>query len=481
MAIQVYNTLTRKKEEYKPINPHMTGFYVCGPTVYDYFHIGNARPFIVFDVVRRYLIYRGYNVRYVMNLTDVDDKIINRANERGVSSAEISQKYIAAFFEDIQKLGVRPADAYTKATDHITDMITLIERLVENDMAYESGGDVFFNVRNFEDYAKLSGKKLDELQVGSRIAVDERKKSPIDFVLWKAAKPGEPFWESPWGNGRPGWHLECSAMSMKYLGESFDFHAGGLDLIFPHHENEIAQSEGATGKPFVRYWLHNGFLDIKGDKMSKSTGNFFTARDILEKYPATAIRLFFLQKHYRSPIDFSDEVLQSAVTSNERLRLSYQKIVEAAGDVEAISISESDLTEEEKRFYSMLDGVHSEILTAMDDDFNSPLALGKMFDLFRETNRFIDNGLQTAQSRQLVDLARQRIDEYDSVFGVIDRSKAQVGQDKINEVVSTMVELRNAFRKERNFAVADKIRDALADAGLVIEDTPQGAKWRWGA
>ncbi|MFQ5628235.1 MAG: cysteine--tRNA ligase [bacterium] len=482
MAIQIYNTFSRKKEKYEPVNPNMTGFYACGPTVYDYFHIGNARMFIVFDVIRRYLIYRGYNVRYVMNLTDIDDKIIERANERGICSKEISQEYIASFFEDIQKLGVHPADVYPRATHHIDDMIALIEDLVAKGFAYESGGDVFYDVRKFPNYAKLSGKNLDDLQAGSRVAVDERKKYPLDFVLWKASKAGEPSWPSPWGDGRPGWHLECSVMSMKYLGESFDFHAGGLDLIFPHHENEIAQSEASTGKPFVRYWLHNGFLDIRGDKMSKSTGNFFTAREILEKYPATAIRLFFLQKHYRSPIDFSDEVLRSAVTSNTRMRLSYQKIAEAAGDFSQVSKNEQGALDERQRtFFNFLNSTHAALLSAMDDDFNTPMAVGKVFDLFRETNRFIDDGMGDDLSHKLVASAKHNLDEYDSFLGIIDRCITEVSQEKVDSVIQAILQLRQDFRKEKNFAQADKIRDSLADAGLIIEDTPEGVKWRWGS
>lgn len=482
MAIYIYNTYSRKKEKYEPVNPNMTGFYACGPTVYDYFHIGNARMFIVFDIIRRYLNYRGYKVRYVMNLTDIDDRIIQRANEQGVDSSEITKKYIAAFFEDIQKLGVHPADVYPRATHHIDDMIALIEKLFEKGIAYESGGDVFYDVRKFPNYAKLSGKKLDDLQSGIRVAVDERKNYPLDFVLWKAAKPGEPAWPSPWGEGRPGWHLECSVMAMKYLGESFDFHTGGQDLIFPHHENEIAQSEAATGKPFARYWLHNGFLDIRGEKMSKSEGNFFTAREIVEKYPATAIRLFFLQKHFRSPIDFSDEVLQSAVTSNVRIRASYQKIVEAAGEVSPDgNLEKEKLDDRQQAFSEMLENAHGEIIAAMDDDFNTPLAVGKIFDLLREANRFIDEGLEGELSRKLVAKVKLRLDEYDSFFGIIDRSTAQASQENIDQVIQAMLQLRQDFRKEKNFAVADKIRDTLAGAGLVIEDTPQGAKWRWGS
>ncbi len=481
MAIQVFNTLTRKKEPYEPVRSDMTGFYVCGPTVYDYFHIGNARPFIVFDVIRRYLIFRGYNVRYVMNLTDIDDKIIRRANEEGVSTDVIAQRYINAFFEDIQKLGVRPADVYPRATQHVQDIIDLIQKLFDRGFAYESGGDVFFDVSRFPNYARLSGKKIDELMSGARIAVDERKRNPLDFVLWKASKPGEPKWESPWGPGRPGWHIECSVMSMKYLGDTFDFHAGGMDLIFPHHENEIAQSQAATGGEFAHYWLHNGFLDIHGEKMAKSLGNFITARQLAERYRTAAIRLFFLQKHYRSPIDFTEEAMDAASTSVVRLATSYQRFVEAAGDAAPILEPEPQFSSDTAAgFWKTLESLRREALELMDDDFNTSAATGKIFDLIRETNRFIERGIQNEEDRRLVATARTILDEFDSFLGIIDRGAvSSVDEEKIDQIVQILLQMRQRFRQEKNYALADEIRAKLGEAGVVVEDTPKGPVWRW--
>ena len=479
MAIQVYNTLHRTKEPYEPVRADLVGFYVCGPTVYDYFHIGNARPFIVFDVIRRYLIYRGYQVRYVMNLTDIDDKIINRANEEGVPTEVIAQKYINAFFEDIQKLGVRPADVYPRATHHIEDILDIIRRLMEKGIAYESGGDVFFDISKFPEYGQLSGKKIEDLISGARIAVDERKKNPLDFVLWKASKPGEPSWPSPWGKGRPGWHIECSAMSMRYLGTSFDFHAGGQDLIFPHHENEIAQSRAATGDAFVRYWLHNGFLDIRGEKMAKSAGNFITARQLAAQYRTAAIRLFFLQKHYRSPIDFTEEALQAATTSITRLSHSFQRFSEIAGEEAPLTaLPETGVTERQRTFFHNLEQRVQDIEQAMDDDFNTPAAVGKFFDLLRETNRFVEGGIQDTLDRRLVARARLIFEEIDSFLGIIDRAAAGIQQEQMDRVVRILLDLRQRYRQEKNYALADDIRNRLAEAGILIEDTPTGPKWK---
>ena len=326
MAIKIYNTLSRKKEELIPIEAGKVRMYLCGPTVYDYFHIGNARPFILFDIFRRYLKYRGLDVKFVFNFTDIDDKIIKKSIEEKIPASDVAKKYTEAFMEDIKKIGIKPADVYPKATENIPEIISLIEKLIKRGMAYSIDGEVFYSVKNFQDYGKLSGKKINELRSGARVEIDQRKKDPLDFSLWKSAKPGEPCWESPWGKGRPGWHIECSAMSMKYLGESIDIHAGGIDLVFPHHENEIAQSEGATGKQFVKYWMHNGFLNIDGEKMSKSLGNFFTAREIMEKYHPAVIRMFFLLKHYRSPINFSEDRIKEAQQALERIITTLQNI-----------------------------------------------------------------------------------------------------------------------------------------------------------
>ncbi len=476
MAIKIYNTYTRKKEEYTPLHADVTGFYTCGPTVYDYFHIGNARAFIVFDMIRRYLIYRGYRVRYVMNLTDIDDKIIKRANEQGVDSAEIAEKYAAAFFEDIQKLGIRPADVYPRATDHIEDIQELIARLLEKGVAYESGGDVFYDVARFPAYASLSGKNLEQLQSGARIAVDERKRNPLDFVLWKAAKPGEPKWPSPWGEGRPGWHIECSAMSMRYLGETFDIHAGGQDLIFPHHENEIAQSSAATGKEFARYWLHNGFLDIRGEKMSKSLGNFITVRELTRQYNAAVVRLFFMQKHYRSPVDFTEEGLQAARASSRRLSEAWRKIAAAAEEALPFASPEEA---EGQAFVATVFSLKQEIEKAMDDDFNTPAAVGKLFDLVRESNRFLDSGIDGEKERRALATVLAHLEGYDSFLGVIDRTQGEVDSERVGKVLETILRVRSQLRQEKNFALADRIRDDLAEAGVVIEDSPEGPKWRW--
>jgi len=479
MPLKLYNTLTRQKEEFVPVTPGRVGFYLCGPTVYDYFHIGNARPFIVFDVFRRYLRYRGYQVRFVMNLTDIDDKIINRANEMGVPSQEIAQKYTNAFFEDIQKLGVQPADVYPKATEHIDDIIHLIEALIKNGIAYVVDGDVYYDVSKFAEYAKLSGKNLDELNAGERVKIDERKDDPLDFALWKAAKPGEPWWESPWGKGRPGWHAECSVMSMKYLGESIDIHAGGIDLIFPHHENEIAQSEAMTHKPFVKYWIHNGFLDIDGEKMSKSLGNFSTARDVLEKFSTTAIRVFFLMKHYRGPISFSPEPLQHAVKTAERLNIAYNLLRRRLENV--ASNNRGELSGEAQTFAALIPKSRESFIAAMDDDFNTPEAMAVIFDFIRETNRWAERASLSPAELAVLAEAKNLLDEWNSFLGVIETRPAGSGMDqvRVDGVMKILLALRQQARAEKNFKLGDEIRNRLKDAGVIIEDSPQGSRWRW--
>jgi cysteinyl-tRNA synthetase len=489
MSLKIYNTLTRQKEEFVPVTPGRVGFYLCGPTVYDYFHIGNARPFVVFDVFRRYLRYRGYQVRFVMNLTDIDDKIIHRANELGVSAHEVAQKYTNAFFEDIQKLGVQPADVYPKATEHIDDIIQLIQTLLQKGFAYVVDGDIYYDVSRFPDYAKLSGKNLDELAAGIRVAVDERKNDPLDFALWKTAKPGEPWWESPWGKGRPGWHAECSVMSMKYLGETVDFHAGGLDLIFPHHENEIAQSEAATGKPFVKYWLHNGFLDIEGEKMSKLLGNFRTAREVLEKFPATAIRLFFLMKHYRGPINFSLEPLEHALKARERLNIAYhllrRRLTEAGVNADSSMVKSADnLSSEAQKptaagFADLLMKFRDDFVAAMDDDFNTPEALAVVFDLARETNRWVERTNLTPAEFSALAMAKNLLDEWNSFLGVIETGGVSVDQSRVHSVIEILLEVRQKLREEKNFKVADQIRNRLKEVGIILEDEAQGSRWRW--
>lgn len=478
MPLKIYNTLTRQKEEFTPREPGKVGFYVCGPTVYDYFHIGNARPFIMFDAFRRYLQYRGYQVRYVMNLTDIDDKIIKRGQELGVDAREVAMKYTHAFYEDIQKLGVHPADVYPKATEHIPHIIQLIETLIAKGIAYVVDGDVVFDISKFPDYAKLSGKKLDELEAGHRVAVGEGKHSPLDFVLWKSAKPGEPWWESPWGKGRPGWHIECSAMSTTYLGESFDIHAGGLDLIFPHHENEIAQSEGATGKPFVRYWMHNGFLDIDGEKMSKSLGNFKTARAILQKFPTTAIRLFFLMKHYRGPIDFSLESLHSALKARERLSLAYQQLQRRLENATLASMPAKFANEELQKLYENIAASRQGFIEAMDDDYNSSQAMAVIFDFVREVNRFTERAKLHAEELAVLAEAKKLFDEWNDVLGVIEPSGAAIEHGRFDAVMKIVLDMRQALRAEKNFKLADQLRDQLKASGIIIEDGAEGSRWR---
>ena len=478
MPLKIYNTLTRQKEEFVPVNPGRVGMYLCGPTVYDYFHIGNARPFVMFDIFRRYLQYRGWQVRFVMNLTDIDDRIIQRANELGVPAHKVALKYTQAFFEDIQKLGIRPADVYPKATEHIEEIIQIISTLIDKGYAYQAGGDVVFDVAKFKGYTKLSGKKLDELEAGHRVNVDEHKHNPLDFVLWKAMKPGEPWWESPWGKGRPGWHIECSAMSMTYLGESFDIHSGGLDLIFPHHENEIAQSEAATGKPFVKYWMHNGFIDIDGEKMSKSLGNFKTARELAQRFPATAIRLFFLTKHYRGPIDFSLEALHNAMKARERLSLAYQGLQRKL-QAENRSAAEGEaVTSEQEGFQKALAEARTGFTEALDDDFNTAQGLAVIFDFVREVNRWTERQNLGANEYSLLTEARNLFDEWNTVLGVFETSAQEVDNTRFEAVMKVLLDLRQSLRAEKNFKLADQLRDGLKAAGIIIEDGPGGSRWR---
>ncbi len=465
--MRIFNTLTRKKEEFLPLEEGKVRMYVCGPTVYDYFHIGNARSFLMADIIQRYFRYKGYEVTFAMNLTDVDDKIIKKANEEGVSANEIAKRYTEAFFEDIEKLKVKKADIYPRATEHMEEIISLVKKLEEKGQAYSVDGDVFFNVNKFEEYGKLSRKKLDELEAGARIDVNEKKANPLDFALWKKAKPDEPKWESPWGDGRPGWHIECSAMSMKHLGESFDIHAGGHDLIFPHHENEIAQSEGATGKPFVKYWIHFGFLNIQNEKMSKSLGNFFTARDILKKYPAEAIRLFFCQTHYASPLSFSDQLLDTAVKALEKFKNFIQTIGEnlssAAGDG---IYPEFDI----KAYYDKFDA-------AMDDDFNTPKAVAVIFDFMKDVNKTISS-TQNIGSKFYEDVLAFINKTAEGVLGILPEVKSDEDSSASleNELIQLLIDLRLKARAEKNYQMADEIRDKMAELGLLLQDSKEGTK-----
>ncbi|HOJ19282.1 MAG TPA: cysteine--tRNA ligase [Ignavibacteriaceae bacterium] len=457
----IQNTLSGKKEEFKPINPPHVSMYVCGPTVYDYFHIGNARSFLISDMIRRYLEYKGYNVKFVMNLTDVDDKIIHKSKKENRSFSQVADTFTQAFFEDIEKLKVKPATLYPKATGHISEIITLISKLIDNGFAYNIDGNVFYNVARFKDYGKLSGKKTDELEVGARIEINNEKLNPLDFALWKKAKEDEPSWDSPWGKGRPGWHIECSAMSCKHLGDTFDIHAGGSDLIFPHHENEIAQSEAATGKPFVNYWMHFGFLNINEEKMSKSLGNFFTARDILAKHPAEAIRMFLFQTHYASPLNFSEEAIQAAQKGLEKFTNLVDKInSELSAPSQAAPMTDFDFP----TFYSAFE-------SAMDDDFNSPKAIAVLFDFIKEVNRKITESPSLNSGFYLKTkefLEKTAV----GVFGITSFEKEVPASSGIEDkLIELLLSIRATAKKEKNFALADQIRDELLNLGVAIRDT----------
>ncbi|MDR3628350.1 MAG: cysteine--tRNA ligase [Ignavibacteriaceae bacterium] len=457
----IYNTLTKKKEEFVPIDPSIVKIYVCGPTVYDYFHIGNARSFIMSDIIRRYFEYKGYNVKFVMNLTDVDDKIIKKSIKEGTEAAFVAETYAKAFFEDVKKLKIKKADLYPRATAHMGDIINLIKKLEEKGFAYNIDGNVFYNVSKFVGYGKLSGKKIDELESGARIEINEEKKSPLDFSLWKKAKEGEPFWESPWGNGRPGWHIECSAMSCKHLGETFDIHAGGNDLIFPHHENEIAQSEAASGKKFVNYWMHFGFLNIDNEKMSKSLGNFLTAREILKKYSAEAVRLAFAQTHYAGPLNFSDDLLSSAEKGLEKLKNLAEKIEEEIKANNTAGINPS----------FDFDKIRISFEAAMDDDINSSQACGVIFDFIREVNRTIAEN-ENINVKFYLDVKDFLKKTAEGVLGILDFSAAVQQNDFSleNDLIELFIKLRIEAKKEKNFALSDKIRDELKAIGVILQD-----------
>ena len=470
--IRVYNTMSGQLEEFKTVEEGKVKMYVCGPTVYNYIHIGNARPIIFFDTVRRYLEYRGYDVKYVSNFTDVDDKIINKANEEGVTIDEIVKRYIAAFLEDTAKLNLKEEGMIRpKATENIGEMIKMIKELESKGYAYAVDGDVYFEVEKYEDYAALSHHNIEDLKSGARIDIDTRKKSPVDFALWKSAKEGEPFWNSPWGKGRPGWHIECSAMSKKYLGDSFDIHGGGQDLIFPHHENEIAQSKCSHGGEYGRYWMHNGYLNIRGEKMSKSKGNFFTLRDILKDYDGNMIRFFMLSSHYRKPIDFSDEELEMAKTAIERIE---NTILRAE---EVLKETPTDVTENLQEISEFLETSKKKFEDGMDDDFNTAIAIGTVFEMVKEINRFIDltqkskEGLQVL--RNSVEFIKQIVID---VLGIKLNLEMKV-EGLSNELVELILDLRMNAKKDRNFALADDIRNRLSNLGIEIKDGKDKTAW----
>ena len=479
MGLRVYNTLSGKKEEFQPLVPGKVGMYVCGVTVYDYCHIGHARANIVFDVIFRYLRFAGYETTYVRNYTDVDDKIINRANERGIPSKDLAEEFITAFDEDMAALGLVKPTHEPRATDYIDEIITISRRLIDKGLAYEAGGDVYYSVDKFPGYLKLSKRNMDEMQAGARIAPGEQKRNPMDFALWKAAKPGEPSWDSPWGAGRPGWHIECSAMSSSLLGDSFDIHGGGRDLIFPHHENEIAQSEGASGKPFVKYWLHNGFVNVNQEKMSKSLGNFFTIRDILKIYDPEVVRFFILTAHYRSPIDFSDQNLIEAQNGLSRFYEALDSAEKALADIAEVAVPSEAGAQLETRFRE-----------AMDDDFNSALAIAHLFEGVRTMNRLAATK-KFAQKSDLVAQVRDlhatilRLGEVLGIFHsqpvawltkvkLAGLAKLEISQQEID----SLIEQRLAARQEKNFARSDEIRDELEARGIELLDSREGTTWK---
>ena len=458
--MKIYNTMTRKKEELVPLVPGEISMYVCGPTVYNFIHIGNARPLVVFDTLRRYLEYKGYKVRFISNFTDIDDKLIRRANEEHTTVPELADKYIKEYRQDAEGLCAEPATCNPRATKHIPQIIRLVETLIEKGHAYPvANGDVYFSVRSFPGYGKLSGQSIDDLESGARIEPGDLKRDPLDFALWKGAKPGEPAWDCPWGKGRPGWHIECSAMSMELLGPTFDIHAGGQDLIFPHHENEIAQSEAATGKPFARYWMHNGYINVDNQKMSKSLGNFRLVRDIAQEFDLEAVRLFLLSAQYRNPINFTRELIEQANTALTRIRTARERLAEA---------KEGPATAEDESFLASLAEHEKRFCDAMDDDLNTADALGALFDYARAVNTFVTE----PRSREALDKAAKLFDDMTNVLGILQHSKSE---EFPKEAVALLNERAEA-RKAKNWARADQIREELKAMGFAVEDSKEGAK-----
>ena len=462
--MKVYNTLTRKKEELVPITPGEIKIYACGPTVYNYIHIGNARPLCIFDILRRYLEYRGYNVKFVQNFTDIDDKIIRRANEEHVDFSEISERYIKEFWTDADGLNVRHATINPKATENIDAIIQIISTLIEKGYAYEAQGDVYFSTEKFKDYGKLSHQPLEDLEAGARIMVGEVKREPMDFAVWKAAKPGEPAWDSPWGKGRPGWHIECSAMNWRYLGDTIDIHCGGQDLIFPHHENEIAQSECFTGNPFAHYWMHNGYINVDNVKMSKSLGNFFTVRDVAEKYGYEPIRYLLISAQYRSPINYSTDIIEQCIAALNRLYTCRDSL-----DFELKNAADAE-HDGDKAVIDGFNKYREQFIAAMDDDLNTADAIASIFELVRDINT---NVVGKTPSKALVEGAIAMFDELTGVLGLVYNRKTET----LDSDVEALIEARTNARKEKNWAEADRIRDQLKEMGIVLEDTAQGVKW----
>lgn len=463
--MKIYNTLTRKKEEFVPLVPGEVKMYSCGPTVYNYFHIGNARPFIIFDTMRRYLEFNGYKVTFVQNFTDIDDKMINKANDEGITVKELGERFIAEYFKDADSLGIKRASVHPKATENIDSIISIVKKLEDNGYAYNVDGDVYFSTKKFAEYGKLSHQPLDDLEAGARIDVNDSKNDPMDFALWKKQKPGEPAWESPWGLGRPGWHIECSAMANKYLGETIDIHSGGQDLIFPHHENEIAQSECANCKPFARYWMHNGYINVDNRKMSKSLGNFFTVRDVLKEFEGEVIRFFMLSAHYRSPINFSKDLIEQASTGLKRIYTCIENL-------EFLKQS-SECSSQSEEIIKLAEDCKKAFCDAMDDDLNTGLAIAALFDFVRDVNSAIT--ATSGSSTEDIDLCINTLKELGGILGILQKTQASLDNE-----IEELIQQRQDARKNKNFALADEIRDKLKEQGIILEDTPNGVKWRRG-
>ncbi|MGQ9608515.1 MAG: cysteine--tRNA ligase [bacterium] len=478
--MKIYNSLTKRKEEFVPIEDNHVRMYNCGPTVYDYFHIGNARNFITAEVIRRYMEYKGYRVTFVQNVTDIEDKIIKRAIDTGVKPSDVATKFTEEYFKDMEMLGIKPPTFSPKATEHIDDIINYVNSLVEKGIAYVVDGDVYYDLSKFKDYGKLSGQKIDEIISGARVEVDEKKRHPADFNLWKSAKPGEPAWDSPWGKGRPGWHIECSVMSSKYLGETFDIHSGGNDLIFPHHENEIAQSEALTGKPLARYWVHNGMLQITGGKMSKSLGNIKTIRELLKDYDANTIRLYLLSAHYRAPLELKDNSLDEASNAVARI-YNCVKMTDRLGSKQK-DIAFDKLTNSAKELDNKIDDTIQKFETAMDDDFNTPGALGAIFDLVSAINIFISENEPLCEcDKTVIGRANLVLTELCGILG-IDFKKSEFSKEGnllIDSLLKLIIEIRNDARSKKDWATSDKIRNNLAELGIKLKDTRDGTIWEF--
>ena len=479
MPLMIHNSLTNRKEAFEPIEIGHVRMYNCGPTVYDYFHIGNARNFVVAETLCRYLEYKGYRVTFVQNVTDVEDKIINKANELGVQPSEVARKFTEAYFEDMAKLRTRMPDFNPKATEHIDDIVQFVHRLVEKEIAYEIEGDVYFEVAKFKDYGKLSGQKVEDMIAGARVEVDERKRHPADFNLWKKSKPEEPGWDSPWGKGRPGWHIECSVMSSKYLGETFDIHVGGNDLTFPHHENEIAQSEALTGKPLARYWVHNGMLRLTGDKMSKSLGNIRSIRDLLEEYDTDAIRFYLLSAYYRGPLELKDDSLDEATSAVQRIR-NCVDLMDRFGAVQE-GLAPDQLSDDEKELNDSVDSAFQKFEENMDDDFNTSAATAAIFELVASANGFVARHQEPSiQGSAVLGRVRSGIVDLCQILGIQASREATLAEDEslVNDLIKFVVKLRRDAREAKDWDAADRIRDGLEEIGIALEDTRDGTIWK---